>query len=444
MPRSFAHGRGSPVAAALAALLGCVLGAGCAGLRLPMPSLPAAMGGKPRISQDELRTLLVDFSGRFAASVSEAADDIHDRTRDRGARKRTLLWKIHLIPLAQQEALSPDPREGYVSLLTLVVLQRRYLTEGSGRDLFGELQPVAVAAARGLEDDARQLGTQFLAPAELERVTGEVEELAHRRPVYGREFDVQDARLVIAEVQTSAAFDWVWSIPLSPFRALEGVSSGAQAIHEFNETAWAFSQIVEGLPQQMRWQSELLLYDVEDRETLVAGLATFQSLAESASRASAAVEALPEHLRLALAESEGTLVRANEVLASAQALVGPLNETAQHVQQAGLSWAGIFQRDGDQPEGRPFDVTEWERAAREIATAGARLAELTGELRTLVESQQLDAALGHVSTTVERAETSAQGVVDGAAWRGLQLLVAFFVLLVAYRLLSPLLPGPRK
>jgi hypothetical protein len=125
--------------------------------------------------------------------------------------------------------------------------------------------------------------------------------------------------------------------------------------------------------------------------------------------------------------------------------VGPLNETAEHVQLASASWAEIFQRDGEpQAAGRPFDITEWQGAAREIGAAAGRLSDLTVELHSLAESQQLDAALGHVSTTVERAETGAQGVVDAAAWRGLQLLVAFFVLLVAYRLLSPLLPGPRK
>jgi hypothetical protein len=114
------------------------------------------------------------------------------------------------------------------------------------------------------------------------------------------------------------------------------------------------------------------------------------------------------------------------------------------VQEAGAAWAGIVRRDGEpRSEGRPFDVTEWESAAREIAGAGARLAVLTAELRALVESQQLDAALSHVSTTVELAETSAQDVVDAAAWRGLQLLAAFFVLLVAYRLLSPFLPTRR-
>jgi hypothetical protein len=431
---------------ALAALLAApLLAAACAGGRALLPHLPAAVTGQARISQADLREALADYSARFAAVVGGAADEIHRNSRDLALRRRALLWKIRMIPLVHEAAFSSDAREAYLSVLTLAVLMRQYLTEGDGRDVFAGLQPGAAAAARELEDEARRLGAEFLAPNDLDRAMRQVEEFARRRPIRGTEFDARAAHLAIAEVHTSGAFAWVVDLPMAPFRALEGVSSGAQAIHEFNQTAAAFSQIVEGIPQQLRWQSELLLYDVEDRETLVQGLAAFQSLAESAARASAAVEALPAELRLTLADSEGALARANELLANAQALVGPLDETARHVQEAGAAWAGVV-RGGGEPraEGRPFDVTEWESAAREIAGAGARLAELTAELRALVESQRLDTALGHVSTTVELAETSAHDVVDAAAWRGLQLLAAFFVLLVAYRLLSPLLPGARR
>jgi hypothetical protein len=428
----------------LAALLAAPLLA-CAGGRVRVPGLPASVTGGARISEAELHEALADYSARFAAVVGGAADEIHGGTRDLRIRKRALLWKIRVIPLVQEAAFSADAREGYLSVLTLAVLMRQYLTEGDGRSVFADLQPGAAAAARELEDEARRLGAEFLAAKDLERATRQVEEFARRRPIRGTEFDAQAAHLAIAEVHTSGAFAWVVDLPMAPFRALEGVSSGAQAIHEFNQTAAAFSQVVEGIPQQLRWQSELLLYDVEDRETLVQGLAAFQSLTESAARASAAVEALPAELRTTLADSEDALVRANQVLASAQALVGPLNETAQHLGEAGAAWAGIFQRDGEaRSQGRPFDVTEWERTAREIGVASERLAELTAQLRGLVESQQFDAALGHVSTTVGLAETSAQEVVDAAAWRGLQLLVAFFVLLLAYRLISPLLPGSRR
>jgi hypothetical protein len=439
VPRPSPAGLRSALALLLAAL--CFAPA-CAELRLP--GIPTTLSGRERLTQADLREALADFAGRFAAVVSDAADEIHRGTQDLTLRRRTLLWKIRMVPLVQEAAFSGDAREAYVSVLTIAVLMRQYLNEGDGRDIFGELQPTAASAARDLEEEARRIGGEFLTPADLDRVTRQVEEFARRRSIHGKEFDAQAVHLALVEVHTGSTFAWIVDLPMSPFRALEGVSSGAQAIHEFNQTALAFSQIVEGLPQQIRWQSELLLYDVEERETLIRSLAAFQTVAESAARASAALEALPADLRLGLEESEGALARANDVLTNARALVGPLEETAAHVERAGEAWAGIFQRDGEpRQQGPPFDITQWQAAAREIGATAGRLADLTVELRGLVESQPLDATLARVSTTVELAETSAQEVVDAAAWRGLQLLVAFFVLLVAYRLLAARLPRPR-
>ena len=89
---------------------------------------------------------------------------------------------------------------------------------------------------------------------------------------------------------------------MSPFRALGGVSEGAVAIREFNDTAIRFSTVVEGLPDQIRWQSELLLFDLESRDATVRALAAGEALAESANRMTAAVDALPDNVALLLEE----------------------------------------------------------------------------------------------------------------------------------------------
>ena len=73
-----------------------------------------------------------------------------------------------------------------------------------------------------------------------------------------------------------------------PFRALTGVSEGAQGIREFNRTALQLADLFADLPRLVRWELELLLYDVEDRETLTQSLAAFQVLAESSHRLSQA------------------------------------------------------------------------------------------------------------------------------------------------------------
>ena len=51
---------------------------------------------------------------------------------------------------------------------------------------------------------------------------------------------------VAADLASAAVYDEI--------RAIAGVESGAQAIHQFNATASQFIEIVDQLPQRMRWQ----------------------------------------------------------------------------------------------------------------------------------------------------------------------------------------------
>jgi hypothetical protein len=129
-------------------------------------------------------------------------------------------------------------------------------------------------------------------------------------------------------------------------------------------------------------------------------------------------------------------------LRQAQEVAGPLAAAAEQLRLASASWERVLARDGDaeQPPGRPFDIREWEATAVEVQRAAASLQTLAVELRTLSESKGIASTLGGVGTTVsasvDHARASARELVDAAAWRALQLLVVFFVLLAGYRLWS--------
>jgi hypothetical protein len=219
------------------------------------------------------------------------------------------------------------------------------------------------------------------------------------------------------------------------------VGSGAEAIHDFNETALRLSQIVESLPQQMRWQTELLLYNAETRESTITALAAMESFAESASQLAAVAERLPVDLEAVLGNSQGALAEANRTLLTARELIEPLRATAEQVVLAGNSWGAVLQSDGEpDPDARPFDIREYEAAARGIGEAAAELSGLATQIAVLVETQRLESTLSGVDSAVSRVESGGRGVVDHAAWRGLQLLLAFFALLLVYRLVGTVLP----
>jgi hypothetical protein len=404
------------------------------------PWVPFVGPRAPAYSEADLRTDLGEFANRFDARVSAAADLIKESAPDRAIRKRTLTWKSRTIPIVHDTAYIEGPQDALAAMMVLMVMLEQYLAEGDGRTALGDGQPIAIEAIEELTDDLLQIAGKVASPGAVEETMADIEEFARRHPIRGGEFNVQRAREATHELEHANALTAIVGVPMAPFRALEGVSSGAAAVREFNETAEEFAHIVEALPRELRWQVELLLYDIEDRDTVTQMLAALATVAASADRTSLAIDRLPADLRTALGDSRASLAEANRALVSATALMGPLETTAQELRLASASWVEILARDDDAgPPGHPFDVREWESAVRQLAVTTAELRGLTSQWQTLTESQALGSVIQDAATVTE---TRVQALVDRAAWRGGQLILGFFVLLFAYRLFSSRLRHP--
>ncbi|HXK22394.1 MAG TPA: hypothetical protein VMS55_06910 [Myxococcota bacterium] len=418
-----------PVLLLLCAAL--VLATGCASiqsLHIPYMSRPSGMRG--RMTLEGLSQELAFQATSFAAWVSTAADDIQDKTDSRRIRRNALLWRLRMIPIAQRAAFAEDPRAGYIRSLQITVLQRRYFETGDGRDLFGPQQPIALDVAKRLEQQAVEIGERFLKKSELERVVAEVNSNAEKYPIQGREFSLQRAISGTLELQESDLITSVLSIPLAPFRALQGVDSGAQAIREFNVTARRFTDVAASLPEQIRGQLELFMYDFEDRETVEKGLAAFQSLSASADRASHTVAELPEDLRetlrVSLEDSKSTVAKLTDAVDKLRELMGPLDDTAKNLREGSVAWREALgsweQRNSDPHPGRPFDIREWGDTANSIGNAALELRGLASDAGGLQASDALTAA-------IDRS-------IDRIFWRAALLIALFFGGLIVYRVIA--------
>jgi DNA repair ATPase RecN len=232
------------------------------------------------------------------------------------------------------------------------------------------------------------------------------------------------------------------------------VDSGAQAIRDFNVTAQRFGQIVGDMPGRMRWEAELLAFELEQRPTVSSARASLEELAASSATFSRAIEALPQslreqasaliqqvessqgELRKTLAEARGLIGDASGSGATLQPLADSLERTAAQVQQAGLAWTALVEElrktsaSASGRETRPFDVLEYERTAAQITSAA-------GELRGLV------ADLHGLDPVLDRVEGGGRVLVNLAAWRLFELLLVFFALLFLYRRVEALLVARR-
>ena len=410
---------------------------GCAELGRLAPTRWVPRSSPSGFTEEDLRQALAEFASRFASVVEGATELTSEETRDRLIRRRALLLQMNAIPLIQEIAFQPDVQQAYVSTLSLVVMIRQFVTDGAGKDSLGPQQHIVVDAIQQLEADLLAIAGKFLSPPQVARMLEEVEAFARARPIQPG-FAVQGMEAAVAAVPTQSALGWLVDLPMSPFRALEGVSSGAAAIREFNQTALELTQRVALLPQQLRWQLELLLYDVEDRETVLRSLELMQGIEQSAQRASLAVESLPANLATSLEDSRGALADANRTLAEARALVEALDPTVERIRATGEVWATLVRGDGtqrpaDTEPGRPFDIREWESTAREVAQAAGSLQALAAELRTLSDTQPSSGAVAELRAAADGAEQRARALLDLAFWRLGALLLLFFALLALYR-----------
>ena len=393
--------------------------------------------GGGAVTQDELRAGLLDFSSGFTVLVTEAADRISVEAQEPKKRRLTLLWKIRMPPLAQEAASDQNPRTGYVEALTIAVAQRQYFQDGAGASLFGAQQPIALDAAKEIEQSALALGRSFLAPEKLAELHAEVEELAKQHPIRG-EFLRESIQVGLSNAETGGTFDDIIGIPMAPFRAIAGVESGAQAIHEFNATAAQFTEIVDQLPQRMRWQIELLSYDLQEQGGMLEqSLDSFHMVAESANRLSLAAERLPDDtrdtilnvstlleersaaLKSLLAEYRGAMTETGAAAGNVSSLVEALSRTSEQLNQAGVAWGELVATlkappPPGQPASKPFDILEYEKTALAIRSTAEEVRGLLGDV-----------------------EKSREGVVTAIADRflrdGVILIAVFFAALLGYR-----------
>lgn len=405
------------VASLLAAVPGCV--------SLPLPFGLGGRGPSFGFTQEDLRGELDAYATRFGGLVASASEEIAHSSTSSTIDRRAVLWQMRLIPAVREAAFLPDPRQGYVRALTIAVMMDRYFSAGDGKALFGEYQPIAVKTARMLAEDAVAIGARFLAPAELEKVRKDVELLAERFPIQGTNFSLVRAQQAAEAVPQSSALTSVITLPLAPFRALQGVDAGAAAIRDFNRTAERFSSVVATLPEELRGQMQLLLFEAEELRAVRQGIVALELAAASADRASLAFDRLPDELRSILAreipallrESQGPAAEAARALAQANELAVPLQATATQLREASALWREILgPRDtaSPGPENRPFDIREWEATVNAIGAGAAELRGLATELRGFGASAGLDRLF----------------------WRAAALLVLFFALMLVYRVLA--------
>ncbi|MHC4187918.1 MAG: cyclin family protein, partial [Planctomycetota bacterium] len=246
------------------------------------------------------------------------------------------------------------------------------------------------------------------------------------------------------------------SLPLAPFRAMEGVDRGALAIDRFTHTAQNFTDVVERLPETTKWQMQLLFYDLEETDTIKSFVESTQKISDSSVKLAQSTEDLPQRIReeatvlieeidekqqniqTTLQQAETTAVAIDSALLNSVKAANAFDNTVDSITSTTNSWEiaakatteAIQEVQNLIPKREPgtkssFQITDVRDAAIEVSNTAKEIRTVTADLSTLLATDDLD-----------KLTSMAQKLTSHITRRIAFLIILIFVLTFGYRILS--------
>jgi hypothetical protein len=240
-----------------------------------------------KLTSSELRANTDTLADQVPALIEAGADEIIAKSSEPAVRRRAILWKSVTIPVFYEALFRSDPLVAALDSYVLSIQLEQSLETGPDRASFGAEQPLAVATARSVRsliyDTIRAVARD---PDNFQKATTRFEEFAKAHPIEGlisSRPSILPSLAELAGVGDTSVFEVVGSVD----------TTLTDLTHRIN----VYSAFV---PKQVRWQVELMSYELADRAEFRDTLATFQAVHQFSDTANALFS--PEGLRHSQAE----------------------------------------------------------------------------------------------------------------------------------------------
>lgn len=417
-------------------------------------------GGTPLkqtfLSKEELKASLDKFEEFFTSNIKQSAAEIDRLSTDVKHHKLTLMYRAKLITALHNMLEQEDPLVSFIDVWSLSVRLRDYLESGQGAELFGQYQDVAVNSSGQIEAEIESIARTFLSEVVFEETRNNVYSFANSNPIQGT-FSKTMVYATETRRDSPSPFESVITLPLAPFRAMEGVDRGAAAIYKFSGTAEKFSDVVEELPESARWQLLLLLYELEETKMTKSFLGSLETISESSQKIAEIAEKMPTQIRQETstlldeiddrqANIQKTFEKAEQTAEAMEGLIAKtdqlgktLGETAESIEATADAWQeaadattetlSVFaKKEPKEKTQGSFTINDLRATADSITSAAAEIRRLNDEL----------------AGNTDKMSAQMRGFANVVTVRIALLLVLVFVLVIATRLFRPRLRNPKS
>ncbi|NOQ19976.1 MAG: hypothetical protein GQ571_08405 [Desulfobacterales bacterium] len=408
------------------------------------------------ISKEELRELLNNFEDFASAAVAQATSQLDELQPEFKIRKMSLIHRTRYKQALNTMLNRDDPIEAFIETWALSVRTTNYFKDGEGSEVFGEHQHIAVTNSEKLQTEIERIGKIFLKNNTYIETQDKINKFARTNPITG---NYSNTILFVTEVKPSEQrlFEEVINLPLAPFKAMTGVDRTASAIYGLRDSTDHITDVVEELPESARWQLLLLLMEMEETKVVKTFLESMSEFSNSSVRFADTAEKLPKQLRQELSvliqeidnkqanlqttieKTEKASIAIEKTLGQADKVAASFKTTAESVNEAAAAWEkAAIATDSvlaefkqlrtprkDATKITPFKISDYRDTAESVGKTVNEMKDLTAEIRTLIESEQLS-----------KYSSMPLTITNLMVWRLSQLIFLIFILALVYRIIN--------
>lgn len=420
---------------ALAVLLALV--AGCSVLRTPQKVVQAVVpvvGGEKQPDPIELQVQIQRFTDDYASRTIQSLDDYARITGTEAGRIQALNWKLTSLSSMVAIASGPNPNVNLLDLVAVNTLTRIIVEERAQNSTNGPAFQTWVANSRVLETNAWRLAAAFLKPAQLDELRAGIHRWYQENPGLHDGFLARPSELV-AMIRTTPreqrGVDSVFNlVGLDPTIGLDPAVREVTKTRLFAERAM---YTLQRMPVLIRWQSELLAYDLTQLPEVRQVVSNSTRLSASADTISRTAAELPDRITaerkaiLAALEQQESKLRdlsaeVNRTLQSGAAMSDSLNVTITNfdtlMKRFGVGEPDTNSAAAADTNSPPFNILDYGKVADQIGG-------MARELNVLLTTANQNAT--QLTRLSDEATAKVDHAVDRAFRRGVMLIVIFLV-----------------
>jgi len=394
----------------------------------------------------QLQLAVMRFADEYAARIDERVVVFQQATTDPGERLAAQSWLVSQATGAFTIAAGPNPELNAIDMLVFATLSRMVIEDRWVGELYGPRADGLLAAHKALESRAWAHADVFLTAAQIDELRTSIE-VWHRDNPIGRAVPfIHLEDFAFATSATSAGPSGSTSI--FSFIGIDPLANLDPAVRELAQSRQLAERAVyygQRVPKLISLETQRLAFEMAVTPESVRVLDSVAQIGGAAQTAGELASDLPrllateraaaiEQLTGAFDERQAELQLLVVELRSALEAGGTTSDSVRKTIAALDALMARFDRRGAPPAGtppRPFDVTEYTEALRQLGVAAQ-------QLKALLD--QADSKAPALTRLSDQAGDRLASLVDHVYWRLLQLilvLVAASVLgALAYRAIA--------